>query len=211
MERAIRRASESRPTGRLCTSRRTLRTHLLWSIWRQARSPNAWQPNDIHTAWLSRVTVPCMCLRGEGRRYLCSQPSSTGRLQSIGRVTAGRHPSAMTLSRDGKRLFVASGSTDRIAVIDTRSRRVITTLEDPPPAGPHEGSTPNALALSEDGKKLFVAEADNNAVAVFNLSPATAGLDDAAGALPAPTSSWDEFRWAGIRQLSLSQTTHYSS
>lgn len=105
------------------------------------------------------------------------RPASTGKLQSVARVTAGRHPSAMVLSGDGNRLFIASGSTDRIAVMDTRTRRVITTLEDPPPAGPHEGSTPNALALSDDGKKLFVAEADNNAVAVFNLSPITAGLD----------------------------------
>jgi YVTN family beta-propeller protein len=109
------------------------------------------------------------------------KPASTGRLQSIARVPAGRHPSAMTLSADGRRLFVASGSTDRIAVIDTRTRRVITTLEDPPPAGPHEGSTPNALALSDDGKRLFVAEADNNAVGVFNLSPTTAGLSAAPG------------------------------
>jgi len=109
------------------------------------------------------------------------RPASTGRLQSVARVTVGRHPSAMTLSVDGNRLFVASGSTDRIAVMDTRTRRVIATLEDPPPAGPHEGSTPNALALSDDGKKLFVAEADNNAVAVFNLSPTTAGLNDGAG------------------------------
>jgi DNA-binding beta-propeller fold protein YncE len=87
----------------------------------------------------------------------------------------------MTLSNDGTRLFIASGSTDRIAVMDTRTRRVITTLEDPPPAGPHEGSTPNALALSDDGRKLFVAEADNNAVAVFNLSSTTAGAGAAAG------------------------------
>ena len=110
------------------------------------------------------------------------RPAARGRLQSVARVTAGRHPSAMTLSSNGNRLFIASGSTDRIAVMDTRTRRVIATLEDPPPAGPHEGSTPNALALSEDGKKLFVAEADNNAVAVFNLSLATAGLDGASNA-----------------------------
>jgi YVTN family beta-propeller protein len=104
------------------------------------------------------------------------RPASSGMLEGVARVGVGRHPSAMTLSRDGTRLFVTSGSTDRIAVLDTRTRRVIATLEDPPPAGPHEGSTPNALALAADGKKLFVAEADNNAVAVFNLSAATSGI-----------------------------------
>jgi YVTN family beta-propeller protein len=104
------------------------------------------------------------------------RPTRGGTIQDLGRVAVGRHPSAMTLSRDGGRLFITSGSTDRIAVMDTRTRRVIATLEDPPPAGPHEGSTPNALALSNDGKRLFVAEADNNAVAVFNLSLATSGV-----------------------------------
>jgi YVTN family beta-propeller protein len=103
------------------------------------------------------------------------QPNASGMVQHVGRVRVGRHPSAITLSGDGSRLFIASGSTDRIAVMDTRSRSVIATLEDPPPAGPHEGSTPNALALSDDGRRLFVAEGDNNAVAVFDLSTATSG------------------------------------
>ncbi len=70
----------------------------------------------------------------------------------------------------GTRLYVASASTDSISVIDTRTSKVIRTLHDAPPAGPHEGSTPNALVLSRDGSRLFVAEADNNAVAVFNVA-----------------------------------------
>src|SRR5579859_7888050 len=81
------------------------------------------------------------------------------------RIDVGRHPSAMLLH--GKRLYVASASTDSIAIVDTESRKVVNMLTDPPPAGPHEGSTPNALAMSNDGKRLFVAEGDNNAVAVF--------------------------------------------
>lgn len=97
-------------------------------------------------------------------------------------LEVGRHPSALLMNRDGSRLFIASGSTDRVVVMDTRSREVVTELLDPPPQGPAEGSTPNALALSEDGTRLFVAEADNNAVAVFDLSPRTGGYAaDAAG------------------------------
>src|SRR5205823_4682770 len=90
-------------------------------------------------------------------------------------------PSALLLNGDGSRLFVASGSTDRIAVIDTKSRRQIALLKDPPTGATNEGSTPNALALSHDGTRLFVAEADNNAVAVFDLSAATAGVREARG------------------------------
>jgi YVTN family beta-propeller protein len=104
-----------------------------------------------------------------------------GRLTPRGEVRVGRHPSALALSRDGSRLFVASASTNRIAVVDTRRSRVVATLADPPPAGPNEGSTPDALALSPDGTRLFVAEADNNAVAVFDLSRLASGVAAARG------------------------------
>lgn len=96
-------------------------------------------------------------------------------------ITAGRHPSALLLNADGTRLFVASGSTDRVTVVDTRARKVVATLFDPPPSGPDEGTTPNALALSTDGTRLFVAEADANAVAVFDLRAETADVAGAAG------------------------------
>jgi YVTN family beta-propeller protein len=117
--------------------------------------------------------------------------TTNGWLSDAGRVAVARHPSSLALSRDGSRLFVASGSTDHVAVVDTKARRVIARLLDPPPAGPNEGATPNALALSPDGTRLFVAEADANAVAVFDLAPATSniagasGTDRLAGRIPA--------------------------
>jgi YVTN family beta-propeller protein len=109
------------------------------------------------------------------------RPAASGGLEDDGRISVGRHPSALLLNRDGSRLFAVSGSTDRTAVVDTRSRKMIAELLDPAPEGPSEGSTPNALALSADGARLFVAEADNNAVAVFELSPATGGYAARAG------------------------------
>jgi YVTN family beta-propeller protein len=108
-------------------------------------------------------------------------PAIEGGLVLLGRIPVGRHPSALLLNADGSRLFVASGSTDRVAVVDTRAGRVVAELRDPAPAGPDQGSTPNALALSDDGTRLYVAEADNNAVAVFDLSAATSGVGGAAG------------------------------
>lgn len=85
-------------------------------------------------------------------------------------LPAPRHPSAMALSRDGSRLYVASATTDEVGVLDTKSGTLKGVIHDAPPAGPHEGSTPNALALSRDGKRLFIAEADNNAVAVADTA-----------------------------------------
>jgi len=104
------------------------------------------------------------------------RPGKDGKLRPAGSVQVGRRPSALLLNASGSRLFVASASTDRVVVVDTAHRKVIATLLDPPPAGPHEGSTPNALALSKDGRRLFVAEADANAVAVFDLTPRTSGV-----------------------------------
>jgi DNA-binding beta-propeller fold protein YncE len=98
-------------------------------------------------------------------------------LADMGKIVVGRHPSALVLNADGSRLFVASASTDRVAVVDTRAKRVIAQLADPPPSGAREGSTPDALALSADGMRLFVAEADNNAVAFFDLGRGSAGMN----------------------------------
>ncbi|MEO8295159.1 MAG: bifunctional YncE family protein/alkaline phosphatase family protein [Gemmatimonadota bacterium] len=124
-------------------------------------------------------------------------PGADGRLTPLPPIAAGRHPSAMLMNSARTRLFVASGSTDRISVVDVISRAVIKTLEDSPPSGPREGSTPNALTLSTDGTRLYVAEADANAVAVFDLSASAAGNalakgnDQLSGRIPAgwyPTS-----------------------
>jgi DNA-binding beta-propeller fold protein YncE len=83
------------------------------------------------------------------------------------RMRVGNHPSAMVANRSGLRLFVALAGSDRIAVIDTRSHKIVRILNDRAPGGPSEGSTPNALAI--EGSRLYVAEGDNNAVAVFDL------------------------------------------
>lgn len=104
-----------------------------------------------------------------------------GELAEGTRIRVARHPSALALSPNGSRLFVASGSTDKVSVIATRSLRVVATLNDASPAPTGEGSTPNALAISPDGRRLFVAEADNNAVAVFDLSAFTSGDSAATG------------------------------
>ncbi|HEV8446520.1 MAG TPA: SMP-30/gluconolactonase/LRE family protein [Gemmatimonadaceae bacterium] len=109
------------------------------------------------------------------------QRAADGSLRDAGRIPVARHPSALLLSGDGGRLFIASGSTDQVAVLDTKSKKVVTRLLDPPPAGPGEGATPNGLALSADGTRLFVAEADANAVAVFNLSSSASGVATASG------------------------------
>jgi YVTN family beta-propeller protein len=88
----------------------------------------------------------------------------------ITRIPVARHPAALLLNGDASRLYVASASTDRVSLVDTRTDAVAGEVVDTVPRGGGEGSTPSALLLSPDEKRLFVAEADNNAVAEFDLS-----------------------------------------
>ena len=107
---------------------------------------------------------------GDNDVVMISAPTASAPARVLEKIAVARHPSALAVSRDGRRVYAASGSTDRVSIIDTRARSTVGELLGPPPAGPGEGSTPNALALSPDGSRLYVAEADNNAVAVWSLA-----------------------------------------
>ena len=116
-------------------------------------------------------------LSGDGHLFVSAWGGTTisdfrvladGKLAYLGRIEVGRHPSALGFS--GSWLYVALAGSDRIAIVDARSRKVTGYFHDSAPRAPPEGSTPNALAISADRRRLFVAEADNNAVVVFDLA-----------------------------------------
>src|SRR6185369_705222 len=65
-------------------------------------------------------------------------PAATA-LKENKKIKVGRHPSALLLNNSGSRLFVASAGTNRISVIDTKRKRAIAQLADPPPSGPDQG------------------------------------------------------------------------
>src|ERR1700728_1194274 len=79
-----------------------------------------------------------------------------GSLAYLGRIEVGRHPSALAVK--GTRLYVTLAGSDRVAVVDTRLRRVARYLHDAAPGAPLEGSTPNAVALTSDAQRMLVAE-----------------------------------------------------
>ena len=84
----------------------------------------------------------------------------------VDEIATGIHPEAMTLSADGKLLYVVDASGDAISVIDVASHKVVGTLGTKPEAGLPYGSLTNGVAVG--GGTVFAVNAGNNAVAMIN-------------------------------------------
>ncbi len=100
-------------------------------------------------------------------------------------LEGGSHPTALLLSRNDSRLFVALTNRDEIAVLDTTTGKLLYTLSTKLPGQKYGGSDPESLALSADEKTLFSANAISDCVAVFDLShPAPGATLHAVGFIP---------------------------
>lgn len=80
---------------------------------------------------------------------------------------AGSHPTALLLSPDERRLYVALANADEVAVIERSSGNVF-YLSTKLPEQRYGGNFPISLAITPDGNRLFVANASSDAVAVFD-------------------------------------------
>ena len=85
-------------------------------------------------------------------------------------MAAGSHPTALLLSPDEKRLYVALANADAIAVVDSGTGRLDGLLSTLLPGQKHGGTYPSALAETEDGRRLLVANSGSDAVAVFGTA-----------------------------------------
>ncbi|MFI6094881.1 YncE family protein [Lentzea sp. NPDC051213] len=105
----------------------------------------------------------------EGWAYCLDLP------EPFGLHSAGAH--ALTISPDGKRLYIAEMTTKQIAIADTESLAVtkVTTMEDDQPAG--EGT---AMSTSPDGGALYLGSSN----VLRRLDSATLRVDGA-WAMPA--------------------------
>jgi len=85
-------------------------------------------------------------------------------------LEGGSHPTALLLSRDNSRLFVALTNRDEIDALDTNSGKLLYSLSTKLPDQMFGGSDPESLALSSDEKTLFSANAISDSVGVFDLT-----------------------------------------
>jgi DNA-binding beta-propeller fold protein YncE len=100
----------------------------------------------------------------------------------IDRIPLAGQPIRLLLNKSQTRLLVAEGSRDSVAVIDTKSHKLLREINTVAPRevfenrGRYKGATPNSLALSPDERVLYVTNAGANDVAVIAL-----GDDDEVG------------------------------
>ncbi len=77
----------------------------------------------------------------------------------VTRIPVEISPYELVFSKDGQRLFVSNWSSRSVSVIDTRTNKVISTIQ--------VGANPNDMALARDGR-LFVACSADNTVYVID-------------------------------------------
>ncbi|GAC1411813.1 MAG: alkaline phosphatase family protein [Burkholderiaceae bacterium] len=94
-----------------------------------------------------------------------------------GRIPLPGNPLKMILNKAQSALLVAMDNADAIAVIDTVSNTLRSTVRTVAPIGTslspkgYTGAAPNALALSTDESTLYVTNNGTNSVAVIKMQP----------------------------------------
>jgi YVTN family beta-propeller protein len=77
----------------------------------------------------------------------------------------GMRPMGTVTSPDGRQLYVSTGRSKMVLVIDTSNNQIVGSIE----AGPR----PWGIALSRDGRTLYTANGPSNDVSVIDLSTRT--------------------------------------
>jgi DNA-binding beta-propeller fold protein YncE len=100
-------------------------------------------------------------------------------------LEGGSHPTALLLTHDDSRLFVALTNRDKVDVLDAATGTLLNELSTKLPGQKYGGSDPETLALSPGEKTLFSADAISDSVAVFDLTRLAPGTQlQATGFIP---------------------------
>ncbi|MDB6023684.1 MAG: hypothetical protein JWQ04_3541, partial [Pedosphaera sp.] len=91
-------------------------------------------------------------------------------------ILTGLHASALLLAPNQRHLFVANAGSDTVSVLDTRTLKVVETIDVKFQKEDLFGAAPNALAMDAAGKTLYVCNGTQNAVAVVAFKPGKSKL-----------------------------------
>jgi DNA-binding beta-propeller fold protein YncE len=92
------------------------------------------------------------------------------------RIPLKGQPTRMILNQLQTRLYVAESSSDAVAIINTKSHKIVSEIGTTAPTSVfpnnhgYKGSNPNSLALSPDQAWLYVTNGGANSVAVIHLA-----------------------------------------
>ncbi len=104
-------------------------------------------------------------------------------------ISVGSAPSALALSSDGTRLYVANRSSNSVSVININVGANTYTRVDANPGSSSSmdisvGSAPSALALSSDGTRLYVANSSSQSVSMIRVTSGWQRTDMTVGSAP---------------------------
>jgi DNA-binding beta-propeller fold protein YncE len=88
---------------------------------------------------------------------------------------ASSHPTALLLSSDERRLYIALANRDAVAVVATADGKIDRYLSTRLPGQNFGGNYPIALGQSSDGNRLYAAESSSDAVGVFDMRETRGG------------------------------------
>ncbi|MFM7151303.1 MAG: bifunctional YncE family protein/alkaline phosphatase family protein, partial [Gemmataceae bacterium] len=136
-------------------------------------------PANVRRIRLKPKTYPHACLgTADGKRLYVSLwgASAVAVIEPdrdepvIGTWATALHPSELTLSPDGKTLYVACANSTQVSVLDTTTGKTLETIHCGLYPGSPNGNTPSSLCLTPDGEVLIVANSDSNNLSLFNVS-----------------------------------------
>ena len=97
-------------------------------------------------------------------RLQSSIPARCRRLKKIS-LGDGMRPMGTAMAADGKQLYVTTGRSKMVLIVDTATDQVVGSIE--------AGQRPWGIALSPDGKTLYTANGPSNDVSVIDLASRT--------------------------------------
>lgn len=100
-------------------------------------------------------------------------------LKVIECIRVGQRPRGLVASRDGKRLYVAVGNANRIAIVDATTRKVLRSFPTP---------DPETFALSPDEREIFIANENDSLMSEIRVADGKVVREVAVGGEPEGTA-----------------------